>query len=204
MPNPSVNTKAPLLIDKSMADGLLLRSGMSGLRTLHKVASTATAAPSNPYAVLDGSDAQAASCVVTPVPNGANFLTLFHDYAASSATLTTAPVVRVYGEVPEPINAGDKNFHPETLNLGPARFAGNAALELPRADWVPLAELATGNLAITVGALSPAMTITTNSWFRSNPAYVALLGVSRILVTVSTAAVGTSMTPSAITGCFCF
>jgi len=202
MPSPIANPSAPLLIDKSVVDGKMLRSALTGYRCFHKAAGTATAAPTNPYAVLDGTDAQAASCIVTPVPNGANALILFHDYSAASSTLTTVPVIRVWGEVPD-IKSLDP-YEPPVLSVGPARVAEQTSPVLPSRQWIPLTELSTGNLAITMGTTAAAQTTTTGTWYRSAPVFVSLLGCSRVLVTISTAGVGTTVTATAINGCFNF
>lgn len=208
MATPLSNIQAPLLHDKSVLDGLMLRSGLSGLRTFHRAAAVATASPTDPYGVLDGTDAQAASVIITAVPNGANFLMLFHDYRDSAGTLTTAPVVRVFGEVPEQ-NPANQTYEPSILTNGPSPVVPSTSIQppLPSRHWVPLGELSTGNIPITVGGTTPVMVVTIagNDWYRSSPAFVALLGVSRVLVTISTAAVSagtfTANTPS-INGCF--
>lgn len=203
MATPLVNLTAPMLLDQNPQAAELLRSNITGLRTLHKAATTPTAAPTNPYAVLDTTDAQAASCIITAIPNGANFATVFHDYVAGdSGVLTTAPIIRAWGEVPDHRTHNADAWAPPTQDCGPAAFAGSTTLGLPARHWIPLGELSTGSLAITVGTLNPAMIVTTGGWYRSSPAFIALLGCTRLLITVSTAAAGTSVTKSAINGTF--
>lgn len=209
MPSPDVNKLAPISSDISVQQAEPIRSILCGLRTLHKLASTATAAPTNPYGVLDGTDAQANQCVVTAVPNGANNLVLFHDYRADNSALTTAPIIRIYGEVPAHSGSRLDGYHPSRLSKGPSPVTPVAGLDIPTCDWIPLAELSSGSLLVTVGSLTAqqVFTISGNDWYRSAPAYVALLGVSRVLVTISTASVsaGTFTTGgSAINGAFSY
>lgn len=206
MATPLVNLKAPIMgLDLPVGNAEILRSLLTGLRTFNKAANTATASPLNPNGVLDTTDAQAASVVITSVPNGANLLALFHDWRSATAAITAAPIIRVFGEVPERQTHVDA-YAPQTQSVGPPPFAGSTTLALPGNHWIPLSEMSTGAQAITVGALTHSMlTVPSsgNNWYRSGPAVVSLLGVSRVLVTISSAATTSgSFDVSAINGAF--
>lgn len=205
MPSPTFNLQAPNFLDIHPASGEILRSALSGLRTFYKTVNTATTNPTNIYAVLDGTTAQAASCIVTPVPPGANTLVLFHDYSAGgSGTLTTVPVIRVFGEVPEEsTGTNGAAYHPSAQSAGPAR-AAEVAGNIKSRDWIPLLELGTGSLTLTMGTTTPAMIFTTGTYYRSSPVFANLLGTSRVAITVSTAGGYTSHSSSGITGAFLF
>jgi hypothetical protein len=144
------------------------------------------------------------STYVLTVPNNATYLTLFHQYVG---TMTTRPVVRLYGEIPLRSKQNDHPsfFHASYSNPFTTSYTATASIlkyEQGGFDWIPLGALSDPSpWDITLGdaSLSAQMQCVSGD-YRSTWKTVNLLGVRRVMATIKTAAAG--ITRGVIAGCF--
>jgi hypothetical protein len=203
--------KAPPFFDRLPASSMILGAAHSLTVTFNTASKTATANPANPYKILDGTDTNADKVNIVAVPSNATYLDLYHFFSKATAgagTLTTLPIVRVFGEIPI-VKGNDYVAHPiSVINNSSVNLVSNGY-----ADWIPLTTAAggAGSTSITVGDSTDAEPMTyitgpatggTNAISRSAPASILVKGVRRIIVTIKTAAVGTAVETGVIGGNF--
>lgn len=169
---------------------VILNTVASTLYTFNTSTLAATAAPTNPFTVLDGSAANHANVIRVPVPLGcANYLDLFHEWTGT--TPTTRPKVRVFGKFPFrnsdatlPINGTwPSDVNPSLGSPGTAR---------EDYDWLPLA-LDDGSTLIELGNSSDPAPFTNGTSLRSAPSTIRLRGALEVIVTVDTIAVANTL-----------
>jgi len=203
--------KAPPFFDRLPASSLIVGAAHSLTVTFNTNSKQATASPANPFKILDGTETYADKVNIVSVPSNATYLDLYHFFSKATAgagTITTHPIVRVFGELPCP--KGDSYVdHP----ISGINATGVNLVTAGYGDWIPLTTVAggAGSTSITVGDSTdtePMCYITglasagTNAISRSAPASILLKGVRRVIVTIKTAAVGTAVETGYIGGNF--
>lgn len=158
----------------------------------------------SPWANLTGTGLLADSTYILTVPNNATYLTLFHQYVG---TLTSRPVVRLYGEIPirDKQNAHPSDIHASYSNPFTSSYSTNASIlkyDQQGFDWIPLAALSSASpWDITLGDSVVTQDMVLGSGDkRSMWTTVNLLGVRRVMATLKTAAGG--ITRGLVAGCF--
>lgn len=184
---------APPLVNTHASMGSTVIVDYSLLVTLHLNPRTVESNPKNPWTCLGSANV----CVVS-VPNGANYLDIYHIWrsnaTAGGSGAVTRPKVRVFGEIP--VVKGLDYVADPAKNM--------ATLYDPLANgthnWIPLPNRVSGNntYEITVGPTGDEVEpmlygansaiSTANSQAMSTPAGVLLKGVRRVLVAVSSGA----------------
>ncbi len=152
---------------------------------------TAQSDPDNPYGVLLGSDTYHAN--VIPIPTyGAAYIGLTAWFYASNdaATVSTAPIVRIYGHIPNPQGTRSANTWPqdvasEFLNLNHASIPEDL-----QGVWVPLTKpnYTPGTPQMTLeGPAASRSVAATSIEHISEEGYAFLRGCDYVIVLVSTA-----------------
>lgn len=162
----------------------------SGL-VANRDALTAQSDPDNPYGVLLGADTYHANVVPIPTYGAAYIGLTAWLYASNDAATATAPIVRIYGHIPNPPGARDANTWPqdvasEFLNLNHASIPDDL-----KGLWVPLTKPnytpGTPQLTLTTPAASRSVAATSIEHI-SEEGYAFLRGCDYVIVLVSTAA----------------
>ena len=170
---------APWFSDESKPDNFALVARVGPTLVLNSDTLTATTNYNNPFLVLAGGHASHAKAYLWPTPIGCMYLDLFHEW---KGTLGTLPVVRVYGEVPQPMKGS--RFFP--ADVSSSNFYDPHANGYE--DWIPLGDMRNGNWQITLGSATTPIALTNGTSNRSVPFSVNVRGTRKILVTVETAA----------------
>lgn len=165
---------------------------------------TVAADPTSPHKVIANGDANGDNVHIQTCPTGAAAVDLSHWF--TEGTVTTRPVIRVFGEIPVPSMGGSSGTgasvpgsptvipvdHPFKINplafQNPLSFSGG--------DWIPLSD-ADGEYLITVGSATDVepwkdslggASATFSS--RSTSVTVFTRGCNRIMVLIATATAG--------------
>lgn len=164
----------------------------SDIIVLNTNSKSANSAPLNPYSAE-------ASALVVGVPQGANFLELFHDYTGTDPV--TALVVRAFGHVPTfGIPSTSALKHPDRS----WPYDANSSFGTNLTDmWIPLIDpdgdtSGTGYYALTFASAI----LSATGLKRSPPKYVYLSGCDAVNIRVSVAA--TDATVGVVSGRFLF
>jgi hypothetical protein len=181
----------------------------SAMVTFNRSSTTVSTAPHNPFSSLTDANV----CVVS-VPNGANYLDLYHVWKANGSVITalpTRPRVCVFGEVP--IYKGNDHMADPSKNLTGAYdplvngFSNWVALP-SRSSGSPVFRIDIGesgaNYEAVLMGVGGGASVSSTGTSMSTPTEVVVKGVRRIVVTIHAVASFTGGTAPAgiIAGCF--
>lgn len=189
--------KNPISLGPEKAGGIQINSFGGAAQVLNTNSASASADPDDIQEILIG----ATTVKVLPIPAG-SYLHLTHHWTdVAAATINQAPIVRVYGRVPN--HNAQERLHPQDVDsdfpdlhasgylLGTARLRADL-----RGIWVPVTTpgytLGTPGLTLSQVGTRHLFNADANQYVVSEEQYVFLGGITHAIVVVAEAATYTS------------